>query len=372
MDKEARASDTYALALAADDELDRLYAVYSIGNPGPALGPRNNRLFAVNRSPGYQVFDYGFSPVELDLENAGDVDLHARTAISKEEFIVENLGVAARWPFTSAGAGALAIGKGQFESHLIIAPFSIGRNWHLDRQPDLGMETDTWFPDGKLSSMPQLQLNSGSGSIAIDSKGNLYVADLVHLGHLAWAGDLTFGFPNWEAYEANYVPQDDDYFFKRDGHPITHQNEVIDLVKFGAYGGRRHSEAEQRSHRGAVFNNAVCACNHVVDLLACDGADRIIAGDVVHHCIKILDTAGNLIQRVGVFGNAETRPEVGAPAKFDLGFHFIYNVAAEGERAFVVDRDLRRVANLKMAYRDTKQIPAPKSANELNARTGAN
>jgi hypothetical protein len=208
---------------------------------------------------------------------------------------------------------------------------------------------------GELTDGPSLELGIGSGSMTVDSRGNIYAVDLVPSGNPS-KNDLLFGFPNHDQYWQGYNSTLYNYHFYRAETPVTHQNQVIEVVKFGPEGGKRLTDAELWAHRGAGFFNAFCAgCSHHGDMLACDAADRIYAGDPVHHCVKVLDTAGNLIQWIGCYGNAETVPPKGASAE-ELGFHNIYTVAAAGESLFVSDRDLRRVAHVAMDYRERKSV----------------
>ena len=99
-------------------------------------------------------------------------------------------------------------------------------------------------------------------------------------------------------------------------------------------------------------------CDFHANLLACDAADRIFVGDVTHYAVKVLDTAGNLIEQFGAYGNAETVPGEDADAD-DLGFRNIYSLSAAGDALYVSDKDLRRVAKVRVDYRQTmmKKIP---------------
>jgi hypothetical protein len=80
--------------------------------------------------------------------------------------------------------------------------------------------------------------------------------------------------------------------------------------------------------------------------------------DVDLHMIKVLDTAGNMIARIGRWGNAETVPGPDGDAA-GLGFRLIYCLAAAGDHLFVTDKDLRRVAKVRMDYRESKEASVP-------------
>ncbi len=80
--------------------------------------------------------------------------------------------------------------------------------------------------------------------------------------------------------------------------------------------------------------------------------------DIDLHMVKVLDTAGNMIARIGRWGNAETLPGPNGDAG-ELGFRLIYCLAAGGDHLFVSDKDLRRVAKVRMDYRESKEAAVP-------------
>jgi hypothetical protein len=93
--------------------------------------------------------------------------------------------------------------------------------------------------------------------------------------------------------------------------------------------------------------------------VAIDAADRIYVADVDLHMVKVLDTAGNTIARFGRWGNAQTKPRPDGNAR-DLGFRLIYCVTTSGDSVYVSDKDLRRIAQVKMAYRVSREAAIPR------------
>jgi hypothetical protein len=209
-------------------------------------------------------------------------------------------------------------------------------------------------PDGTIIEGKQYRLYKSGGSLCTDSQGNLYAVDLLG-GDPRAILDLTTGFPNatpWWTTQGEAATRAT-CVFERNGRPIWHQPEVCYVVKFGPNGGDRGTDTELWAHRGG-FAGAVCGwCDFHANLLACDGADRIMVGDVVHYGVEVLDTAGNQIQRFGTYGNAATMPGADSNAK-DLGFRNIYSIDAAGDLTYIVDKDLRRLAVVRMAYRETR------------------
>ncbi len=233
-------------------------------------------------------------------------------------------------------------------------------------------------PNG--SSEVLCDLFHGGTSMAIDSSSNIYTIDgpswpkpISDDDRWGYRFDYTFPAISMNHWSLGTVEGDEAYsrgrkiittkhhYDFRGGmtkireaapHIVRHKAEVAYLVKFGPKGGKRGTEDEQWALRGAYLGQVCGGCDTPMNLLACDGADRLILGDVDHSSVKVVDTAGNLITRFGRYGNAETIPTQDGNAK-QLGFRNIYSVAASGEYAYVSDRDLHRVAKIKMEYRET-------------------
>ena len=83
----------------------------------------------------------------------------------------------------------------------------------------------------------------------------------------------------------------------------------------------------------------------------------MFVSDVDLHMVKVLDTAGNMIARIGRWGNAETVPGADGDAR-QLGFRLIYCLAAAGDNLYVSDKDLRRIAKIKMGQTIELTVPA--------------
>jgi hypothetical protein len=360
LDHEIRNGDTYVNSMAVDPKRERLYVSFEQGMKRRPKWKGHSHPwypFDPKASPGYLVYDLGLNPVDLKMQPQPYPDSFGIQGRTLHELITPT-GVVEKWPFSSMSGGSFVLGRGPLDSALLCIPFSVTRVFNANLVKRRVGRLDAWTTEGALLEHPSLDFQLGGGSMTVDSRGSIYITDVMDLGDYWRFGDLGFGFPDYVAYEHSVIPkQNKTAYYWRGDHPVTHLSEVIDLVKFGPEGGQRFTGDEKWAHRGAGFYNNVCGCNHVANLLACDGADRIISGDRIHCTVKIFDTAGNLIQRVGIFGNAEATPKMGEPAKFALGFSAIYSVAAAGERTFVVDRDLRRIAVLRMDYRERRRTP---------------
>ncbi len=229
-------------------------------------------------------------------------------------------------------------------------------------------------------SATRCRLYHGAASLTVDSKGNIYTIDGPSWPEKkdSWGFRFDYAFPtismhHWdirtakgdEAYSRGEETRKREFTYRDGkwkkvqesaGHIVRHPSEVAYLVKFGPAGGDRGTEKEKWALRGGFYGQVCSGCDDPLNLLACDGADRIILGDVDHSSVKVVDSAGNLIARFGRFGNAETLPGPAQSAK-QLGLRNIYCVAATGDYAYICDRDLRRVAEVRMAYRESAVLP---------------
>lgn len=205
--------------------------------------------------------------------------------------------------------------------------------------------------DGTITNEAVCRLASLGGAVAMDSQGCFYVAELPECDWGAVVHDFGGNLYQRE-WNADHDP-------KRDGQTVRLQSDLTHLVKMAATGGDRNTDAELWAHRGvSSMNGGGCMCEWPDILLAIDGADRICAANSDTHMVKILDTAGNMITRVGRWGNAETVPGPDGNTR-NLGFSFIYCVAAAGDNLYVGDKQLRRIAKMTMSYRETKTMEIP-------------
>jgi hypothetical protein len=209
-------------------------------------------------------------------------------------------------------------------------------------------------PEGRILCLKHCRFYICSGNLTVDSRGAVYVYD-VPLIPPAKAGAYDFPDMTWGYWRDPPEPKGP-YMLRRGDQSVTHVPEIAHVVKFGPEGGVRFTHSEQWAHRGASVHLCCGGCDYPANLLACDGADRILAVNVAHYSVNVLDAAGNLINRFGTYGNAETIP-VKDDAR-DLGFRNIYSVSAAGDAVYVSDKDLRRVAKVTMQYRETVKIPA--------------
>jgi hypothetical protein len=227
-----------------------------------------------------------------------------------------------------------------------------GQRWHkatpTDKVPCAGV-IRKYSADGRIAEEAVCRLFNTGGGAAVDSRGCFYALEL----------PLT----NWNNVVHNFAAAIGDKSFgrepRRGGERIRTQSGFAHLVKMDARGGSRNTEAELWAHRGgSCTNGGGCYCDWPDMHVAIDAADRIFVADVDLHMVKILDTAGNMVARFGRWGNADTKPGPDGSARA-LGFRLIYCVTAAGDSVYVSDKDLRRIANVKMAYRTSSEAAVP-------------
>lgn len=197
-------------------------------------------------------------------------------------------------------------------------------------------------PDGTPKENGLIELYQGLGGIAVDSKGCIYVMDTCRAQFQYVAHDV-----GRLKYDGR-TP-----FWKRGEKQIQNQSEMTYLVKFSADGGKRGTESELWAHQGASPVLSQCRCPVVTNTVAVDEADRIFHTDYLRYHVKILDTAGNVISRVGAWGNADNRgPESEHPDPA-IAFSWLHGIDATNDALYASDRDLRRIVKVRLDYRET-------------------
>ncbi|MEX0702251.1 MAG: hypothetical protein WD069_09165 [Planctomycetales bacterium] len=130
--------------------------------------------------------------------------------------------------------------------------------------------------------------------------------------------------------------------------------------------------------KNAAWAGGGCCCwNARFDL---DDFARAFAPEARHFSIAVLDSAGNLILRIGRYGNVDDGVplvrEGGPPSPRSLGgdevglFHAMYLAADTDRRLFIADAGNARILSVKLDYHATETVPlagAPKAKRESNA-----
>lgn len=99
---------------------------------------------------------------------------------------------------------------------------------------------------------------------------------------------------------------------------------------------------------------------------ALDLFGRSFAPEIDHYCVAVLDSNGNLILRVGQYGNVEDSkplvPDGGPPNPRSIGgdevalFHACYLAAHTGYRLFIADQGNQRIVSVRLDYHATERV----------------
>ena len=73
----------------------------------------------------------------------------------------------------------------------------------------------------------------------------------------------------------------------------------------------------------------------------------------------VLDTAGNLIARIGSWGNAECRGPRSRYPEPEIAFSWLHSIDATHDRLYASDKDLRRIVRVRLDYRHSKETAVP-------------
>jgi len=206
---------------------------------------------------------------------------------------------------------------------------------------------DRFGPDGTPEQAGFIEQFQGLGGLAMDSHGCLYVMDTCR------------GQFQYVAHDVGRRLLDDWPVWRRGGKRISDQSELGYLVKFAPDGGQRGTPAELWAHRGASPVMSQCRCPVNTNCVVVDEADRIFATDYQKYHVKVLDTAGNLIARIGSWGNAECRGPNSTCPEPEIAFGWLHSIDATQDALYASDKDLRRIVKVRLDYRESKEMVIP-------------
>jgi len=324
--------------MLVDRQRGRLLLTFSVGENGAYSQDRV-------QEPGFLGLDAGtMTRLPLQLQPIYDADELKK----KDKLAFGSREVSYPWAKDYGGQIAGVDAQG----NLYVRDALPGEAWHKatpsTNQPCVGVIRQ-YGPDGRILNPAVCRLFHSGGSVAMDSKGNFYAVDLPGTRWTVVVHDFPYSIGDKKVRDA----------LSRDGQFARVQSDFTHLVKFGPSGGVRNTDSELWAHRGfSPSNGGGCFCDWPDMLVAVDDADRLFAADTDHHLIKVLDTAGNMIGRIGRWGNAETVPGPDGNAR-QLGFRHLYCLTAAGDALYVSDKDLRRIAKVRMDYREVRSVAAP-------------
>ena len=126
------------------------------------------------------------------------------------------------------------------------------------------------------------------------------------------------------------------------------------LVRFASGGGKRGSTGELWAHLGVSSVPGHCTCWDSI-YVTLDEAGRIFATDRDRFHIKVLDKAGNLVTRIGGWGNTDGQAPGRRSSPAAVGFSAPQSPVAGNGALYVADTHLFRVAKIRLGYRQAKE-----------------
>lgn len=224
-------------------------------------------------------------------------------------------------------------------------------------------EVHVWDKHGQLLFEDAVPGLTNLDGLEIDAHDNLYVLSATTriLGGKRYFNDLTETLLKVRPQAAKVVSNRDDL-------PLpARQNELpsrsADL--FGGSVGRAWVQGAEWFYGGLGFagknaNRSGGGCNCFNSRFALDYLGRSFAPEVGHFSVAVLDSAGNLITRIGRYGNADSRgPDSPVPLGGDeVGlFYAPYCAVQTDERLYIADPGNARIVAVKLGYHANRTLP---------------
>lgn len=187
--------------------------------------------------------------------------------------------------------------------------------------------------DGRLKEREHCTLHLG-GSLAVDKDGSVYVMD-------------TAAIP----FDAMHNAQGG---YSRGGEEFSAGWRTSYLVRFASGGGKRGGTGEVWAHLGVSSVPGHCKCWDSI-YVTLDEAGRIFATDRDRFHIKVLDKAGNLVGRIGGWGNTDSPASAHMSSPPAVGFSSPLSPVAGKGTLYVADAHLFLVAKIRLGYRQAKE-----------------
>jgi len=163
------------------------------------------------------------------------------------------------------------------------------------------------------------------------------------------------------------------------GHPEG-PNNLYDSGMWGGHNKKLWCDKLQWGFFGQTGLGVNCSCHHTrIDL---DGFDRVFVPSMHLFSIMVLDGNGNVIARIGRYGNADHRgkdsfvpdpktgilrppkpddpPDLKSPfRKPDLAFAWVRNVMASDTAIYAMDFSNERIVKAALGYHAEEEVPLP-------------
>lgn len=97
-----------------------------------------------------------------------------------------------------------------------------------------------------------------------------------------------------------------------------------------------------------------CVCAHTF-FHSADDHGRMYVPDNGNYCVRVIDTAGNVLARIGNYGNMDCRGPASAYPQPPIAFYVPGGTVVVGDLLYVVDTGNRRLLRCKLTYQEEKR-----------------
>jgi len=247
--------------------------------------------------------------------------------------------------------------------------FSIGMAAYRGRGSNdgMGLRVKEFDAMGKMLSPSRIyaQQNVYLAGIVVDSKGNIYIGARISKSENS--------IPDWFKGK---LPKDSKHHF-----PSLNYKQYAHIVKFSPIGGRfiddpkgEYLGVKNGSRRGKVSikggktlgksimipirggkDGVHCHCE--TSRFDIDFYDRLIVPDLHQYCVRILDSNGKEILRIGSYGNMDNAGPTSKKNKPQIAFNWILKTIIYKNKIYVTDLNNRRIMVIRI---DCQEVTSKK------------
>ncbi|MHC4914235.1 MAG: hypothetical protein ACYTGB_01985 [Planctomycetota bacterium] len=229
---------------------------------------------------------------------------------------------------------------------------------HQDKDKDWStVLLDVLAPDGKVRRRSVLTLTAGAGCVRVDRAGNMWVAEDVMPPDQPLPPEFA-AVKGRDRYVYSYIYGSILKFGSKGGKVTAYRRGREKPPEEGVRGVNRHwSGTRQVRVTGELkgffpgvaptgSGSGMCAC--YVPHFDLDGFGRAFVPDVPRFSVRVLDSAGNQLARIGTYGNADSAGPGSKVPQPKIPFGWPAYVAVTDEAVYVSDMLNRRVARLTL------------------------
>ena len=185
--------------------------------------------------------------------------------------------------------------------------------------------------------------------------GALKKSKLIRMGSI---NDVQMGRDGLYAVEASFGASTGMRFKAERDEKVPHWTLFNKLQKYSLDGGVQKREGHLWSHAGVGYvNTMACGYECAGAQICVDEDDRIWIPEHIVYNVKAVDSAGNLIARIGSYGNADCDGEAnGRNPKPAIPLAWPQAVARYKDYLFIADRVSARIVRCRLEYRERREI----------------